>query len=56
MTRTFESDIPDEDALIINESVYDLLYDRTITRGANSDQLNISFVHVIDNNILNKHL
>lgn len=56
MTTTFDRDISDEDALLINECVYDLLYDRTITPGANSDQLNLPLVHVTDNSKLKKIL
>src|SRR5699024_3640478 len=56
MTTTFDRSISDEDALLINECIYDLLYDRVITPGANSDELNLPFVHVTDKNKLDSYL
>lgn len=56
MTTRFDRYISDEDALLINECVYDLLYDRVITPGANSDQLDLPSIHVTDKNKLEKYL
>ncbi|MGF9946064.1 hypothetical protein ABEX44_22815 [Priestia megaterium] len=38
--------ISDEDALLINEVIYDLLYDRIITPGINASNLDLPWVHV----------
>ncbi|MGP4061496.1 hypothetical protein [Halobacillus sp. H74] len=45
--------ITDEDALLINEVIYDYLYKRIITPGVNSDNLNLPYVHVSDETKLN---
>jgi|SRR5690625_2409149 len=56
MTTSFDREISDEDALLINECIYDLLYDRVITPGTSSDLLDLPFIHVTDDNKLNKYL
>ena len=56
MTTTFDRDISDEDALLINECIYDLLYSRAITPGVNRDNLDLPHLHVTDKSKLEKYL
>lgn len=48
--------ISSEDALLINECIYDLLYSRILTPGVNSDNLELPHVHVSDFEKLKSYL
>ncbi len=45
---TYDKEVSDEDALLINECIYDFLYSRVITPGVNANELSLPFVHVSD--------
>ena len=53
---TFNRRISDEDALLINECIYDLLYTRVITPGNNADNLELPWIHVSDDEKLKELL
>lgn len=55
MSETFERRISDEDALLINECIYDLLYARIITPGANAGNLELPSLHVSDKEKLEEY-
>jgi hypothetical protein len=48
VTRTYKKYISDEDALLVNEVIYDLLYGRVITPGINESNQDLPWVHVSD--------
>lgn len=53
--ETFTRRISNEDALLINKCIYDLLYARVITPGANADNLELPFLHVSDKDKLEEY-
>jgi len=53
---TINVKMSDEDALLVNECIYDLLYSRVITPGINLDNLELPFVHVSDRGKLEEYL
>jgi hypothetical protein len=55
-TQFWEERISDEDALLINEVIYDFLYGRIITPGYNRDNLDLPWVHVSRPEELKKYL
>lgn len=54
--ETYDRRISDKDALLINECIYDLLYNRTITPSCNADNLELPFVHVSNKEKLEDYL
>lgn len=53
---TYNVRMSDEDALLINECIYDLLYSRVITPGVNSSNLDLPFIHVSNLDKLSEYL
>jgi hypothetical protein len=56
MRTTWNEPIPNKEALLINEVVYDLIYERVLTPGINRDNLELPFVHVSDKKKLNEKM
>ncbi|MBU8878763.1 hypothetical protein BGM26_07130 [Bacillus sp. FJAT-29790] len=55
-TSAYDKIVSDEDALLINECIYDLLYSRVITPGVNAHELSLPFIHVSDVEKLKEYL
>ncbi|MCQ2010558.1 hypothetical protein NOM01_11075 [Sporolactobacillus sp. STSJ-5] len=56
LTVTHYENISNEDALLINDVIYDFLYERIITPGIDRNNLELPFLHVSDKEKLNKYL
>ncbi|WP_041059763.1 hypothetical protein [Jeotgalibacillus campisalis] len=56
MTMTSHKDASDKDVLLINDCIYDLLYDRVLTPGVNVHNQDLPFVHVSSFEKLNSYL
>lgn len=46
VSTTWFEGIPNKEALLINEVIYDLLYERVLTPGINQSNLELPFIHV----------
>lgn len=55
-STSWYEEISHKDALLINEVIYDLLYERILTPGSSRNNLELPNVHVSDVNKLNQKL
>lgn len=56
MRTSYNRRISNEDALLINECIYDLIFERALTPGFNRDSLELPFIHLSNKDVLNKYL